>query len=51
MIISYPASPSRIIRLLKTLQHIIENLNKKVVDRNAAIEKAEKRNRLSIKMQ
>ena len=29
MIISYPASPSRIIVLLKTLQHIIENLKKK----------------------
>ena len=29
MIISYPASPSRIIVLLKTLGHIIENLKKK----------------------
>ena len=29
MIISYPASPSRIIALLKTLRHIIENLKKK----------------------
>ena len=29
MIISYPASPSRIILLLKTLRHIIENLKKK----------------------
>ena len=29
MITSYPASPRRIIVLLKTLQHIIENLNKK----------------------
>ena len=29
MIISYPASPSRIIVLLKTLRHIIENLKKK----------------------
>ena len=28
MIISYPASPSRIIVLLKTLRHIIENLKK-----------------------
>ena len=47
MIISYPASLSRIIVLLKTLQHIIENLKKKVKDRNAARGKAEKR--LSIK--
>ena len=29
MIILYPASPSRIIALLKTLRHIIENLKKK----------------------
>ena len=29
MIILYPASPSRIIVLLKTLRHIIENLKKK----------------------
>ena len=29
MIISYPASPSRIILSLKTLRHIIENLTKK----------------------
>ena len=29
MIISYPASPSRIIVLLKTLRYIIENLKKK----------------------
>ena len=29
MIISYPESPSRIIVLLKTLRHIIENLKKK----------------------
>ena len=29
MIISYPASPSRIIVLLNTLRHIIENLKKK----------------------
>ena len=43
MIISYPASPSRIIVLLKTLPHIIENPKKKVKDRNAAIEKAEER--------
>ena len=31
MNISYPASPSRIIVLLKTLRHIIENLKKKRV--------------------
>ena len=29
MIISYPASPSRIIVLLKTLRHVIENLKEK----------------------
>ena len=29
MIISYPASPSRIIVLLKILRHIIDNLKKK----------------------
>jgi len=29
VIISYPASPSRIIVLLKTLRHIIDNLKKK----------------------
>ena len=29
MTISYPASPSRIIVLLKTLRHIIENLREK----------------------
>ena len=29
MIISYPASPRRIIVLLKTLRHIIENLKEK----------------------
>ena len=29
MIISYPARPSRIIDLLKTLRHIIEGLKKK----------------------
>ena len=29
MIISYPASPSRIIVLLKTFLHLIENLKKK----------------------
>ena len=29
MIISYPASPSRILVLLKTLRHIIENMKKK----------------------
>ena len=29
MIISYPASPTRIIASLETLRHIIENLKKK----------------------
>ena len=40
MIISYPASPSRVIVLLKTLRRIIGNLKKKKVkERNAALEK------------
>ena len=43
MIISHPASPSRIIVLFKTLQHIIENLKKKVKERNAALEKTERK--------
>ena len=42
MIISYPASPSRIIVLLKTLRHIIEDLKKKN-ERNAAVEKTERK--------
>ena len=44
MIISYPASPSRIIVLLKTLRHIIDNLKKKVKEMNAALEKPKERN-------
>ena len=45
MIISYPASPSRIIVLLTTLQHIIEDLKKKNEknERNAAVEKTERK--------
>ena len=43
MIISYPASPSRIIVLLKTLRHIIKNLKKKVKEGNAALEKTERK--------
>ena len=43
MIISYPANPSRIIVLLKTLRHIIENLKKKVKERNAALKKTERK--------
>ena len=42
MIISYPANPNRIIVLLKTQRHIIENLKKKVKERNAALEKTER---------
>ena len=50
MIISYPASPSRIIVLLKTLRYIIENLKKKGGRyERSYIEKAKKRNRLWIK--
>lgn len=49
MIISYPASPSRIVVLSKTLRPIIENLNKeKKEGRNADKEKTEKRRHLSI---
>ena len=43
MIISYPASPSRIIVSLKTLRHIIDNLKKKMKERNAALEKTERK--------
>ena len=43
MIISYPASPSRIIVLLKTLRHMIENLKKKMKERKAALEKTERK--------
>ena len=49
MIISYPASPSRIIVLLKTLRHIIDNLKKKVKEMNAALEKTERKKSFSIK--
>ena len=50
MIISYQASPSRIIVLLKTLRHIIENLKKKVKERNAASEKTERKKSFSDQM-
>ena len=43
MIIPYPASPSRMIVLFKTLRHIIDNLKKKGKERNAALEKAERK--------
>ena len=47
VIISYPASQSRIIVLSKTLPHTIGFLNKKKVkESNAAIEKTEKKQRL-----
>ena len=51
MIISYPASPSRIIFLLKTLRHIIMNLKKKVKERNAALEKTERKESFFEQMQ
>ena len=51
MIISYPASPSRIIVLIKILRHIVENLKKKGEDRNAAIGKAEKKGSFVDQMQ
>ena len=41
MIISYPASPSRIIVLL--IRHIIENLKEKMKERNVASEKTERK--------
>ena len=49
MIISYPASPSRIIVSLKTPRHIIDNLKKKVKEMNAALEKTERKQSFSIK--
>ena len=51
MIISYPASPSRIIVLLKTLRHIIENLEKKVKERNPALEKTDRKESFFDQMQ
>ena len=49
MIISYPASPSRIIVLLKTLRHVTEKLKKKMEERNAALENTERKESFSIK--
>ena len=50
MIIPYPVSPSRIIVLIKTLRHVIENLKKKKVkERNAALENTERKESFSIK--
>ena len=52
MIISYPASPSRIIVLLKALRHIIENLKeKKMKERNVASEKTERKESFFDQMQ
>ena len=51
MIISYPASASRIIVLLKTLGRIIENLKKKVKGRNAPLEKTERKKSFFDQMQ
>ena len=49
MIISSPASPSRIIVSLKTLRHITENLTKKVKEMNTALEETERKKSISIK--
>ena len=49
MIISYPASPSRIIVSLKTLPHIPENLKKKVKEMNTALGETERKKSISIK--
>ena len=50
IIISYPASPSRIIVLLKTLRHIIENLKKKKIEKGTYLErKPKEKNHFSIK--
>ena len=49
MTISYPASPCRIIILLKTLQHIIENLKKKVKEMNTALEETGRKKSISMK--
>ena len=49
MTISYPASPGRIVVLLKTLRHIIENLKKKVKEMNTALEKTGRKKSISIK--
>lgn len=41
--ISYPASPSRIIDLVKTLQHIIENLEDERKARSSILEKTKRK--------
>ena len=41
--ISYPASPSRIIVLVKTLQHIIENLEDERKARSLILEKTKRK--------
>ena len=52
MIISYPASPSRIIVFLKTRRHIFENLKKKKLkERNAALEKTGRKELFFAQMQ
>ena len=52
MIISYPASPRRIIVLLKTFRHLIENLKKKKMkERNVASEKTERKESVFNQMQ
>ena len=49
MIISYPASPSRIIVSLKTLRYRTENLKKKVKEMNTALDETERKKSISIK--
>ena len=51
IIISYPASPSRIIVLLKTLRHITESLKKKMKEKNVASEKTERKESFFDQMQ
>ena len=43
MIISYQASPSRIIVLLKTLRHIIQNLKKKSERKERSFRESQKK--------
>ena len=43
MIISYPASPSRIIVLLKSLRHIFENVKKKNLRKEGSFRETRKK--------
>ena len=51
MIVSYPASPSRIILLLKTLRHIIVNLEKKSERKERGFRENRKKESFSYQMQ